>query len=177
MLEELRFPIGKYTKPVEITRQILNVYIKDIANFPVTLKKEVENLSDNQLDTPYRPDGWTVRQVVNHCADSHMNSLTRFKLTLTEDNPIIKPYFEERWAELADSKTMPIEPALKMLEGIHARWTVLLQNLTQEQLKRTFIHPEHGKEFSLEENIGIYAWHCNHHLAHISSLKSKMNWK
>jgi hypothetical protein len=106
-----------------------------------------------------------------------VNSLTRFKLTLIEDKPTIKPYYEERWAELADSKNMPIEPALNILDGIHQRWTVLLNNLTKEQLDRTFIHPEHGKEFRLDENIGIYAWHCNHHLAHITILKSKMGWK
>ena len=106
-----------------------------------------------------------------------MNSLTRFKLALTEEKPHIKPYFEERWAELADSKTMQIDSALKMLEGLHQRWNVLLRSLKTSELSKSFIHPEHGKEFRLDENIGMYAWHCNHHLAHITTLKLKNNWK
>ncbi len=175
-MEQLKFPIGKFEKPSVLTPELLAQYISDIEIFPSRIKKETEGLSDEQLDTVYRPDGWTIRQVVNHCADSHMNSLVRFKLALTEDKPIIKPYFEDRWAELTDSKNMPIEPALKMLEGIHQRWVVLLKSLTEEQLKRTFIHPEHGKEISINENIGIYAWHCKHHLAHITTLKKQNNW-
>ncbi|MFZ9846607.1 MAG: YfiT family bacillithiol transferase, partial [Flavobacteriales bacterium] len=127
--------------------------------------------------TPYREMGWTIRQVVHHCADSHMNSLTRFKLTLTEDKPVVKPYWEDRWAELVDSKSMPISPSVQMLEGIHARWTVLLNSLSEQDLVKSFIHPEHGKEFRVDENIGVYAWHCNHHLAHITELKKRKNWK
>ncbi len=173
---ELSFPIGRFEKPKEITPDILRSYISDISTFPERIRKAVEHLSEEQLDTPYRPDGWTIRQVVNHCADSHMNSLTRLKLALTEDNPTIKPYYEDRWAALPDSKDMPIEPALKMLEGIHERWTVLLNSMTKVQLERTFIHPEHGKAFRLDENIGSYAWHCNHHLAHITTLESRMGW-
>ncbi|MBC7390699.1 MAG: putative metal-dependent hydrolase, partial [Opitutaceae bacterium] len=137
---------------------------------------EVIYLTDSQLDTSYRPEGWTIRQVVNHCADSHMNSLVRFKLALTEDKPIIKPYYEERWAELSDSKSMPVIPAIQMLHGIHSRWTILLKSLSDNDIKKTFIHPEHGKEFSIEENIGVYAWHCNHHLAHITTLKKSKGW-
>ncbi len=175
-LQLLKFPIGKFQKPAELTKEILNGFIKDIETFPVRLRKEVGSLNDAQLDTPYRPDGWTIRQVVHHCADSHMNSLIRFKLALTEDKPTIKPYYEERWAELADSKTMPISPSLNLLEGLHARWTVLLNSLTEKELQKSFIHPEHGKEFRLDENLGIYAWHCNHHLVHITSLKKRMNW-
>lgn len=176
-LDQLKYPIGQFEKPEETTTEILGNYINDISSFPKRLRKELENLSEYQLDMQYRIDGWTIRQVVNHCADSHMNSLTRFKLALTEDKPIIKPYYEERWAELADSKNMPIESALKMLEGIHERWTVLLNNLTKEQRSRSFIHPEYGKEFRIDENIGVYAWHCNHHLAHITTLKSTKGWK
>lgn len=175
-MDNPKYPIGKFQKSDTLTKDILNKFIDDIEIFPKKLKKEVENLSDEKLDTPYRPEGWTIRQVVNHCADSHMNSLIRFKLALTEDRPIIKPYYEERWAELADSKNMPIEPALKMLEGIHERWTVLLRSLTETELSRTFIHPEHGKEFRLDENIEVYAWHCNHHLAHITTLKTNKGW-
>ncbi len=176
-IENLKFPIGHFEKPTTISKEIISSYIQNIASFPKRLKKEVIHLTDVQLDTEYRPNGWTIRQVVHHCADSHANSLIRLKLTLTEENPIVKPYFEERWAELIDSKTFPIESSLQMLKGIHARWTVLLNNLTTKDLERTFIHPEHGKEFRLDENIGIYAWHCNHHLAHITNLKELKNWK
>ena len=175
-LQYLRFPIGPFKKPEIISKELLQQWISDIQSFHIRLKNEVQHLNDKQLDTPYRENGWTIRQVVHHCADSHMNSLIRFKLALTEEKPTIKPYFEERWAELADSKTMDISPSLKMIEGIHARWTVLLKSLNEEDLKRTFIHPEHGKEFRVDENIGIYAWHCNHHLAHITELKKSKNW-
>jgi len=175
-LEKLKFPIGLYEKPSVISSDILKNYILDISTFPTRLRNEVAGLSEQQLDTPYREGGWTIRQVVHHCADSHMNSLIRFKLALTEDKPTIKSYFEERWAELEDSKNMPIEPSLKLLEGLHERWTILLQRLTKEQLERSFIHPEHGKEFRIDENIGVYAWHCNHHLAHITELKKSKNW-
>jgi hypothetical protein len=175
-LNELKYPIGKYQKPEVITNEILKNWISDISSFPQKLIIEVRLLSDEQLDTPYRPEGWSIRQVVHHCADSHMNSLIRFKLALTEEQPIIKPYFEDRWAEQIDSKSFSIEPSLKIIEGLHERWTVLLNNLNKEQLARTFIHPEHGKTFSILENIGIYAWHCNHHLAHITSAKKRNNW-
>ena len=175
-LEALKYPIGKFKKPENITNEILTSWKNDIATFPLRLKKEVDNLSDNQLDTPYRPDGWTIRQVVHHCADSHINSFIRFKLALTENNPTIKPYYEERWAELTDSKYFPIEPSLKILEGIHYRWSELLDKLTNEDLEKTFTHPEHNKTFNLLENIGVYAWHCNHHLAHITTLKVRNNW-
>jgi hypothetical protein len=175
-LESLRFPIGKFEAPEILTQELLHGFIKDIETFPGRLKQAVDGLNDEQLDTRYRPDGWTIRQVVNHCADSHMNSLIRFKLALTEEEPTIKPYDEERWAELADSKTMPVTPALLLLEGLHQRWTVLLKSLRPEDLKKTFIHPEHGKRFRLDENIGVYAWHGNHHLAHITTLKKSKNW-
>ena len=176
-IEHLKYPIGKFDKPTVITKDILKKWISDISTFHKRLLSEVINLTDEQLDTPYRPDGWTIRQVIHHCADSHMNSLSRLKLTLTEDNPTIKPYFEERWAKLADSKNLPIEPSLKMIEGIHERWTVLLNNLSESDYSKTFIHPEHGKEFRIDENIGVYAWHCNHHLAHITETKKSNNWK
>lgn len=174
--QELKYPIGIYSKPQEITQELLSEYILAISTFPEKLKNEVHNLTDSQLDTPYRPGGWTIRQVVHHCADSHMNSLVRFKLALTEDNPTIKPYFEDRWAELADSKSMPVDAALKMIEGIHARWTVLLTSLSERELSRTFFHPESNKQYRLDETIGVYAWHCNHHLAHITTAKKANKW-
>jgi hypothetical protein len=176
-IEKLKFPLGKFDKPTSITRDILRKWIADISTFPKRLSAEVLNLKDEQLNTQYRPDGWTLRQVVHHCADSHMNGLTRVKLTLTEDHPTVKPYFEERWAELLDTKSMPIHSSLKMLEGIHERWTVLLNNLADDQLERTFVHPEHRKTFRIDESIGLYAWHCNHHLAHITETKKRHNWK
>jgi uncharacterized damage-inducible protein DinB len=176
-VEELKYPIGKFVKPDFYTPEILNQYILDIELFPSRLRSEVEQLTDEQLDTPYRPDGWTIRQVVHHCADSHMNSFTRFKLALTEEKPTIKPYFEDRWAELADSKNMPIEPALNILDGLHQRWVVLLKSLTKEDLERRFVHPEHGKELKLDGTLGLYAWHGHHHLAHITNLKKSKQWK
>lgn len=175
-MNDLRFPIGGFVMSEDISDKQLTEWIADIAVFPARLREETELLSDQQLDTTYRPGGWTIRQVVHHCADSHMNSLTRFKLALTEDQPVIRPYFEDRWAELADSKTMSVEPALQLLEGLHARWIVLLKSLDKEELGRTFIHPEHNRIFRLDQNIGLYAWHCNHHLAHIACLKERMGW-
>lgn len=176
-LEQLKYPLGKFKKPEIITRDILEKWISEISTFPTRLMAEVLQLTDQQLDTEYRPEGWTIRQVVHHCADSHMNSLTRLKLALTEDQPTIKPYFEERWAELADTRNMPIEPSIKMIEGIHQRWTVLLNHLTDEQLGRIFIHPKDGRAIRIDENIGLYAWHCNHHLAHITEAKRRNHWK
>lgn len=175
-LERLRYPIGKFNKPENFTEKIINEYISDIEHFPTRLRKAVENLSEEQLNTLYRPDGWTIRQVVHHCADSHMNSIIRFKLALTEDTPIIKPYHEELWAELKDSSNMPIEPSLHILDGVHTRWVVLLRSLDNLQLKRTFIHPSSNRTVELQENIGIYAWHGNHHLAHITRLMDRMGW-
>lgn len=134
-------------------------------------------LSDAQLDTPYRPEGWTIRQVVHHCADSHMNAIIRLKLALTEEKPVIKPYFEDRWAELVDGKSLPIEPSLKILEGVHKRWVLLLENLTASQFQRTFVHPELGTEFSLAVATANYAWHCEHHLAHITNVQTRNGWK
>lgn len=167
-LEQLKYPIGKYEKPETITGDMLQNCISTIYSFPSRLQEKLKVLGEEQLDTPYRSGGWTVRQVVNHCADSHMNGFVRVKLTLTEDKPVIKPYLEAKWAELEDSKKFPIEPALKILEGIHERWGSLLESLSEDQWRRTFIHPEHGKEVSLTENTCLYAWHCNHHLGHVA---------
>ena len=163
----LRYPIGQFDKPTVITRRVIEKWIETIGSFPELLSFEVALLADKQLDTPYREGGWTIRQVVHHCADSHMNAFVRFKLALTEDNPVIKPYDEASWAELSDSKSLPVASSLFILKGLHYRWRTLLKSLDEESLKRKYTHPEHGQEFALDEAIGMYAWHCNHHLAHV----------
>ncbi len=175
-LDELKYPIGNFKRPENISKEILNEWISVIAQFPDNLRREVSNLTDVQLDTNYRPGGWTIRQLVHHCADSHINSFIRFKLALTEENPTIKPYFEERWAELSDSKKYPIEPSLKIISGIHERWAALLNGMKDKDMERSFFHPEQGRAYKLSEATGIYAWHCRHHLAHITSLKKGQDW-
>lgn len=171
-----RYPIGQFEKPAVIDHTVLSGWIQVITQYPDRLKAEVQKLTEEQLDTPYRTGGWTIRQVVNHTADSHMNAFIRIKLALTENLPVIKPYEEALWAELPDSKNYPIHASLSILEGLHNRWQVLLTALTDAQLKRCFVHPEHGKQISIEEAIGMYSWHCKHHLAHITSLKTLKGW-
>ena len=175
-MEELKYHVGKYLKPEVFTNQILEEAISIIKNFPEKIKTETFHLSDEQLDTPYRPGGWTVRQVVHHCADSHINAYIRIKMALTENTPTIKPYAEALWAELADSKTLPIQPSLSIIENVHFRWVTVLKNMTEKEFTRSFIHPEKGKELSLHESTGMYAWHCNHNLAHIQLLKKTKGW-
>ena len=172
-IESLKYPIGQFEKPEHISKtQILN-WISEIEKFPNRVEELTKDLSADELAYIYRPEGWTIRQVVHHCADSHINSITRFKLALTEDSPTIRPYFEDRWATLVDYNE-PLESALQILKGVHKKLGVLLKSIKEEELKREFIHPEHGKRFSIEETIGVYAWHSNHHLAHIKqALKFK----
>jgi len=177
ILEEQKYPIGKFQKPDAYTSKAIAEYIATLEAFPAKIKKEVEHLTNEQLDTQYRAGGWTVRQVVNHCADSHINAFVRFKLALTENNPTIKPYEEGLWAKLADSETMPVAPALLTLEGLHIRWVVLIKSMTTADMKKSYFHPEQKKTIALEEVIAIYAWHCNHHLAHITTLKKAKGWK
>lgn len=165
--EDLKYPIGKFLKPTTFTKNILNGYIEQISSFPERLRLEVDDLSEKQLNTPYRPDGWTIRQVVNHCSDSHMNGYIRLKLALTEETPIIRPYREDRWAELPDSKQHSLAPAIKILEGIHNRWATLLSSFTADQWQRKLIHPNGNREMTISELTGHYSWHGNHHLAHI----------
>jgi len=176
LLDKLRFPIGKFHMPEIVSRELIDSYIADISVFPELLKKEVAGLSDGQLDTTYRPEGWSIRQIVHHCADSHMNSFIRFKLALTEDSPTIKPYYEERWAELPDSNLKSLEPSLNILGGLHERWVVLLKSMDDDDLTKVFVHPEHGRRIPLLENLGIYAFHGRHHLAHITELKKRKGW-
>jgi hypothetical protein len=175
--EELRYPIGKFTAPENYSSSYLAEKIAEIASFPERLKKEVVLLTNEQLDAPYREGGWTVRQVIHHCADSHMNCFIRIKCALTEDIPVIKPYHEDDWAELQDNLNMPIQPTLALLEGLHFRLAYLMKNLTDSDLEKSFVHPEHNAGFRINETIGTYAWHGNHHLAHITELKKRKGWQ
>ena len=170
-LETLKYPIGKFHKPETIDKHNIEEWINIIEEFPDKLTEEVHTLTEQEFEKQYRPNGWTIRQVVNHCADSHMNSIIRFKLTLTEDTPTIKPYAEDLWAELPDGKSFPVGSALKILDGLHKKWTHLLKNLSDNELEKQFKHPETSELISLKTNIGIYAWHCNHHLAHVKNAK------
>lgn len=175
-LEKLRYPIGKFTAPEKNSAAYRSENIGAIAALPQKLKNVVSHLTEEQLDTPYRPGGWTVRQVIHHCADSHMNCYIRLKWTLTEDNPTIKYYYEDRWSELHDNKTMAVAPTLSLLESLHYRLVYLMEHLSESALERTFVHPEHGRQFRLWEIIGLYAWHGNHHLAHITTLAERNGW-
>jgi len=168
-IQKLKFPIGEYTPNKNPNSDLIALCIKQIEAFPASIENLTKNISVETLNWRYRPNGWTVKQVVHHCSDSHMNSLIRFKLTLTEENPTIKPYFEDKWAELIDSQDNDISYSLSLLNGLHKKWVILLKSLTEEQLELEFIHPEHGEKFNLAESIGNYAWHCNHHLAQIKN--------
>ena len=174
--EKLRYPIGKVKLPNVIKSQDIKAWITVLEETPNKLKQLVRNLDEKQLDTPYREAGWTIRQVLHHVVDSHMNSYIRFKWALTEEEPVIKAYFEERWAELPDATGGPAELALQALEALHVKWTYLLRGLDEDQLQRCFIHPESNSKVSLEQNIGIYAWHSQHHIAHIENLMKRRGW-
>jgi len=174
MATDPRFPIGKFSYAGPPSQEQKKQFLDDIEQTPARLRAAVRGLSDSQLDTPYRDGGWTVRQVVHHVPDSHLNSYVRFKLALTEDDPTIKPYLEDRWAELADSR-QPIENSLMMLESLHRRWMVVLRNLSEADWKRTFRHPELGS-MTLEKTLALYSWHGKHHVAHITTLREKMEW-
>ena len=174
-MSDPRYPIGKFHFEGPLSDDQKKAYIRDIAQTPEALRAAVAGLSPEQLDTPYRDGGWTVRQVVHHVPDSHMNAYVRWKLALTEDEPTIKPYFEDRWADLADTQATPIEVSLALLDSLHTRWLQLLRSLKPEDWKRNFRHPELGV-VSLEKNLAIYAWHGKHHVAHVTELRMKMGW-
>lgn len=176
-LELLKYPIGKENTPENISKKNIEDWISVLERFPQELEFLVRELSDKQLDTPYRNDGWTIRQVIHHCYDSHHNSYTRFKWALTEEQPIIKAYFEERWAELHDSKSAPISFSIDALKALHSKWVFLLRGLNDKELEKYFVHPSGNEKVSLKKNIGIYAWHCQHHFAHIEQLMIRKNWK
>jgi hypothetical protein len=174
-MTDLRYPIGKFTYDGTLTEDQKQKFLDDIARTPANLRAAVKGLSQQQLDTPYRPDGWTVRQVTHHVPDSHLNAYVRFKLALTEQDPTIKPYAEDRWAQLADTQATPVEVSLALLDSLHDRWVRLLRSLKPEDWKRTFRHPELGL-VSLEKNLAIYSWHGRHHVAHITSLRERSAW-
>ena len=173
-MSDPRFPIGKFSFSGPLSAAEKKQCIDNIEQAPALYRQAVRGLTDAQLDTPYREGGWTVRQVVHHVPDSHLNAYVRFKLALTEDNPTIKPYLEARWAELSDSR-QPIENSLVMLDSLHRRWVIVLRSMSEADWKRTFQHPEAGP-MPLEKSLALYSWHGPHHVAHITNLRSKMGW-
>jgi hypothetical protein len=164
-----RYPVGRFKPIPNPAADVRKQAIADLSALPARMREAVEGLSDAQLDTPYREGGWTLRQVVHHVADSHMNGLIRVKLALTEDNPTIKPYKEARWAELPDAR-LPVEISLKIIEGVHARLDAIVAGLSDADFKRTFVHPESGQN-TLETWVQLYGWHSRHHVAHITELR------
>jgi uncharacterized damage-inducible protein DinB len=174
-MTDLRYPIGKFEPVTDVTDSLRQEWIESIAQAPGIIRAAVRGLSAEQLDTPYRPEGWTVRQVVHHVADSHLNAYTRFRLALTEDGPTIKPYHEDRWARLEDARTAPVDVSLALLDSLHNRWVLLLRSMSRADFSRTFNHPEHGVR-TLENTLGLYVWHGRHHTAHITSLRERMGW-
>lgn len=175
-LEDRRYPVGRFVVPSTRSAGDRPVWLDEIAAMPGRLRAAVNGLTETQLETPYRDGGWTVRQVVHHLADSHVNSYTRFRLACTEENPTIRPYDEASWAELADAAAAPLELSLTLLEGLHARWVLLMRSFGEEDWARTFRHPEHDRTFTLHGMLAMYAWHCRHHLAHIQQLRAREGW-
>jgi hypothetical protein len=175
MTQDLRYPIGPEPPMARVTPDARHEQISIIAGLPQNVRAAVEGLTREQLDTPYRPEGWTVRQVVHHLADSHLNGYVRVKLALTEQGPTIKPYDEAQWALLADSR-MPLEPSLAILDGLHQRWAAIYRAMREEDFARTFAHPERAERLTLDHHLHIYAWHSQHHVAHITSLRRRQRW-
>jgi len=174
-MNDPRYPIGKFAFNGPTDQAQRRKMIEDIAQAPAALRAAISGLSAQQMETPYRDGGWSVRQVIHHVPESHMNAYIRFKLALTEDEPTIKPYMEDRWAKTEDVRSTPPEVSLAMLDSLHDRWVRLLQSLTADEWKRTFRHPELGT-VSLEKNLALYAWHGRHHTAHITELRKRMRW-
>lgn len=175
-MEDLRYPVGQHSFDTVIEESEYPKLIDVIANAPKVLRDAVTGMTDEQLDTPYREDGWTVRQVVHHLGDSHINAFCRLKLALTENDPAIKPYDEAAWAELADAKA-PVEVSLRLLETLHERWVRIWKSVNSAELrKRGFFHPEHKRVIKLDQVLAMYAWHCRHHTAHITRLRERKGW-
>ena len=173
---ELRYPVGKFDFDAAVNEADYPKLIAAIAETPVALRSAVAGLTPDQLETRYRPGGWTVKQVVHHVPDSHLNAYTRFKLALTEDEPTIKPYDEAAWAELADSRKVPIGVSLDLLDALHLRWVALLRSMDTDDFNRGLLHPEQGRVLTLKQMLGLYAWHGRHHVAHVTSLKKREGW-
>jgi DinB family protein len=177
MSDDLRYPIGKFSYDGMMTDARRTECVARIAAAPAGFRAAVAGLDDGQLDTPYRPGGWTVRQVVHHVPDSHLNAYTRIRLALTEDIPTIKPYEEARWAELPDARSLPVEISLGLLESLHARWVPLLRRLGPAEGARQLRHPEYGRLMTIDELLAMYAWHGEHHTAHVTRLRERMGWR
>lgn len=174
-MEELRYPIGKYIPQLFSERQ-LQEWLIEIKFLPQHLENVILNLDESQINTPYRPDGWTIQQLIHHVADSHMNAYIRFKLGLTEENPTIKPYDERAWANLPDTQRLPVNISLTLLYALHARWLEVIKGIKEDEWNRTVFHPEQKKEITLWHLLGMYAWHGKHHVAHITALRERMKW-
>ena len=175
-IEKLKYPIGKFIFPADVTEEYLQIHIKRIESLPTELRQLVSRYTEDQMNTVYREGGWTVRQVINHIADSHVNAYIRFKMALTESTPVIKPYLEAEWAELPDGKNCDPGVSLNLTEALHYRWKMLLRSMSKEDFKKGYFHPEHGKILSLGIATGSYSWHGDHHFAHISGLKERKGW-
>jgi len=175
MTEDLRYPVGKFQRPQSLSDAERDAAVESIAAAPTRLRAAVRGLSETQLDTPYRPDGWTVRQVVHHVPDSHSNAYSRFKLALTEDTPTIKPYDEAAWARLGDVPSTPIETSLVLLDALHDRWVRLLRSMDASEFDRTLNHPDNGI-MNLHQMLALYAWHGEHHVAHVANLRTRSGW-
>jgi uncharacterized damage-inducible protein DinB len=174
-MSDPRYPIGKFSFSGPLTEEQRQQCLTDIEQAPERLRAALHGLSNQQLDSPYRDGGWTLRQVAHHIADSHMNSYIRFKLALTEDEPMVKTYMENLWAELPEAKHAPIDVSLALVDSLHQRWMLMLREFTEADWKRTFRHPEMGP-MTLEKTLALYAWHGRHHVAHVTSLRAKMGW-
>lgn len=177
MQDDVRYPLGRFAYEAPLSPSERGRAIGEIAALPALLRSAVSGLSDAQLDTPYRDGGWTVRQVVHHVADSHANAQIRFRLALTEDEPTIKPYDEARWADLPDARMLPVGVSLDLLDALHLRWAHLLARMTDAQFERTYFHPEHQRAFTLDYAVAMYAWHGQHHVAHITRLRGREGWR
>lgn len=175
-IEKLKYPIGRLAIPETVSSELRHQHIQSIKQLPQKLKEVIGIMNEDQLDTPYRPDGWTVRQLIHHIADSHMNAFTRFKLGMTESEPTIRPYDQAAWCNMEDAKQL--DPALSMdiISGLHGRWVKVLSDMTAEDFDKNIIHPEMKKKLKMNELLCIYGWHSEHHLAHITGLRDRMNW-
>jgi hypothetical protein len=175
-IEKLKYPIGIFIFDGKFDLSVIDGWIREIEELPALLREAVTGLTEDQLNTSYRPGGWTLRQVIHHIGDSHINCYIRFKWALTEKMPVIKPYHEKAWAELADYSQLSIEDSLSFIDALHKRWVILLRSLEEEELNRKFVHPENNQVNTLWRNVGAYAWHGKHHLGHVLSLKRRNQW-